>query len=137
MICHVKSDSVASIVHNNSFGSTTRCVFLCWIHWHFLELFRTIIDDLYTNKVNCVKHGNKTKMKKITPCEPSRFLRFFFECFYFLSFFSSYFRMKVFDFPSIAHLNYILYPTVSYQYVKSEISTKKKHKIELFRIPEE
>ena len=58
----MKSDSVASFVHNNMFRSlvtTTGCVFLCWIQCYIWNFFTTIIKDLYTNKVNCVIHENK------------------------------------------------------------------------------
>ena len=43
-----------SLVHNICFRSlvtTTDCVFLCWIQWYFWKFSKTIIKDLYTNKM--------------------------------------------------------------------------------------
>ena len=53
-ICQIKRDSLASLVHNNSFRSlitTTGCVFLCWIQRYFSKFSTTIIKD-------CVKQKN-------------------------------------------------------------------------------
>ena len=66
-MCQLKRDSLASLIHNNLFRflvTTTRCVFACWIQWYFWKFSTTIIKDLYTNKVNCVKQKYKQKYRQ-------------------------------------------------------------------------
>ena len=62
-MCHIKRDSLASLVHNNlfcSFDTTAGCVFLFWIQWFFWKFSATIIKDLYTIKVHiCLKQTNQ------------------------------------------------------------------------------
>ena len=45
--------------------TTTGCIILYWIQWYFWKFSTTIIKDLWTNKVNCVKQKNIKTLKKI------------------------------------------------------------------------
>ena len=38
---------------------TTGYIFLCWIQWYFWKFSTTIINGLYTSKVNSVQYKNK------------------------------------------------------------------------------
>ena len=53
--------------------TTTGCVFSCWIYCYFWKFSTTIIKDLYTNKVDCVKQ----KSKKIVRSFASRIVWLF------------------------------------------------------------